>query len=148
MAGAQACGFSLCGLLRERRAARVWPCTRTLCGASVPRARTSLGGTSTAQHGRLLHCLENSLVSLAFVGSDGEVWLSESHGPQVGLSHRVSALGGIAQAVRAAGQREQSSVRFSQSPGERLQLRPLQILLLPVTERVTDLAVLLSCLKV
>jgi len=63
------------------------------------RARTSLGGTSTAEHGRLLHCLENSLVSLAFVGSDGEVWLSESHGPQVGLSHRISALGGIAQAV-------------------------------------------------
>lgn len=68
---------------------------------------------SIAWHGCHLCRLEKALVSLVFVGFDGEAWLLENHGMQVRLSHRISVLGGIVRALGAAvGQRERSSQVF------------------------------------
>lgn len=99
----------------------VWPCLQSVAASEHPVVdrsvctRMSLGGT--ARHSHLHHWLEKALVSLVFVGSDGEVWLLESHSTQVRLSHRISAPGGIAQALGAAvGQREWSSVIFFPKP--------------------------------
>lgn len=115
----------------------VWPCLQSVAAPECPAVdrslctRMSLGGT--ARHGHLHRWLEKALVSLVFVGSNGEVWLLGSHSMQVRLSHRISAPGGIAQALRAAvGQREWSSVIFFPKPGEHLWLCPSETMLLPV----------------
>lgn len=70
----QCVGLALPALLAVSR------CTRMPCGRLVP-----LHQDEPWWHGHLLCRLEKALVSLVFVGSDGETRLLESHGVQWGF---------------------------------------------------------------
>lgn len=83
-----------------------------VAGPSAPGA-----SVAPAQHGMSVsYTVWKRPWSALFVFLDGEVWILGSHGMQLWLSHRIPALGGIAQALGAVvGQQEQSRVRFSET---------------------------------